>query len=239
MQDIKKAFIFAAGLGTRMQPLTNNLPKPLIKVAGKCLLDYQIDLVIDAGIKQIAINCFYKAELIKGHIQKYLEKGIDIKIFEETERLETGGGLMNAKDFINNEIIFTLNSDVILRYKNINPLKKMAKIFDEKKHDILMLVVDKKNSVGFYDEGSFNLDDNNILNDKNKHLIFTGIEIINTNILNNYSGKKIFSLSEIFKNKLAEQKIGGVEHDDKWLHVGCLKGLEEAEKFFRASGSEI
>ena len=227
----QKAFIFAAGLGTRMMPLTENTPKPLIKVCGKALLDYSIDMIIEAGINQIGINTFYLAEQVEGHIQKYLERGIDIKIFRESERLETGGGLMNAMSFIDYQPIITLNSDVIFRYKT-NPVKRLLKNWDAEKSDLLMLLSEKERSIGFYDEGNFDLDSSGFVNTNDKKpYIYSGLQIINTDILRKYHNEKIFSLSKIFIEKSAQKRISALIHDDFWLHVGDLNGLSDAEKF--------
>jgi N-acetyl-alpha-D-muramate 1-phosphate uridylyltransferase len=226
-----KAFIFAAGLGTRMRPLTDNTPKPLIKVGGKALLDYQIEMVMEAGIKTIIINTFYLPEQVEGHVQKYLEKGVDIKIFRETERLETGGGLLNAMDIINYEPIFTLNSDVIFRYKT-NPLKRLLKNWNPEKYDLFMMLSEKDNAVGYYEDGNFNVDEQGFfIMDSQKPYIYTGLQIINCEVLKKYSHKKIFSLSEVFKEASAHKRISGLINDGNWLHVGDLKGLKEAEDF--------
>ena len=231
--NITKAFIFAAGLGTRMRPLTDSTPKPLIKVAGKTLLDYSIDMVLDAGIKQIAINTFYLPEQVEGHVQKYLERGVDIKIFREEERLETGGGLMNAMSFIDYEPIISLNSDVIFKYKT-NPIHRLIKNRNAEKHDLFMLLSSKENAVGYHGEGNFNIDDQGFtIMDNAKPYIYTGLQIINTAVLKKYSGKKIFSLSEVFTECSNNKRIGAIIHDDKWLHVGDMNGLEEAEKLLK------
>jgi MurNAc alpha-1-phosphate uridylyltransferase len=228
-----KAFIFAAGLGTRMHPLTKETPKPLIKVAGKALIDYQIEMILNAGIKQIAINSFYLSEQINGHIQKYLQMGIDIKIFNETERLETGGGLINALSFINYEPIFTLNSDVIFIYSK-NPILRLLENWKPDNHDALMVVAEKEKTLGFYETGNFDIDKNGLLSKNNDcSYIFTGLEIINTEVLKNYSDKKIFSLSEVFNNLSISNRLSGIIHDNLWLHVGDLKGLDEAENFLK------
>lgn len=227
----QKAFIFAAGLGSRMMPLTENTPKPLIKICGKALLDYSIEMALEAGIKQIAINTFYLAEQVEGHVQKYLERGIDIKIFRESERLETGGGLMNAMSFIDFKPIITLNSDVIFRYKT-NPVNRLIKNWNTEKSDLLMLLSEKQKAVGFYDEGNFDLDSSGFVNSNDKKpYIFSGLQIINTEILRKYSDEKIFSLSKIFIEKSAQKRISALIHDDYWLHVGDLNGLSDAEKF--------
>lgn len=231
MQSVtsKKAFIFAAGLGTRMKPLTDSTPKPLIKVCDKALLDYSIDMVMAAGIKEIGINCFYMPEQIKGHLQQYLQAGVNIKIFDEVERLETGGGLMNAMDWINYEPIFTLNSDVIFKYRT-NPLTRLIKNWNAEKHDLFMMLTGKENAVGYYENGNFNIDDQGFaIKDGTTPYIYTGLQILNTEVLKKHAGKKIFSLSEVFTEASAKKRIGALVYEDKWLHVGDLKGLEEAE----------
>ena len=228
-----KAFIFAAGLGTRMRPLTDNIPKPLVKVCDKALLDYQIEMVIDAGIKTIIINTFYQPEQVEGHVQKYMQAGVDIKIFRETERLETGGGLLNAMSIINYEPIFTLNSDVIFKYKT-NPLKRLMKNWNPEKYDLFMMLSEKEKAVGYYEDGNFNIDGNGFfIMDSSKPYIYTGLQIINCHVLKKHSDKKIFSLSEVFKECSANKRISGLIHDEAWLHVGDLKGLQAAEDFLK------
>jgi MurNAc alpha-1-phosphate uridylyltransferase len=225
-----KAFIFAAGLGTRMKPLTDNLPKPLVKVCGRALLDHQIDMVLDAGIKNIIINTYYLPEMIEGHIQQYLQKGVNINIFREHERLETGGGLLNAMEVINYEPVFSLNSDVIFRYR-VNPLKRLMDNWQPEKHDLLMMLSEKENATGYYEDGNFNIDRQGFLiMDNEKPYIYTGLQIINCGILKKYSGRKIFSLSEVFKECSAKKRIGGLINDGRWLHVGDIEGLKAAEE---------
>ncbi len=225
-----KAFIFAAGLGTRMRPLTDNTPKPLIKVGDMALLDYSLDMVIAAGVKSIGINTFYLPEQVEGHVQKYLERGVDIKIFRESERLETGGGLMNAMGFIQHEPIFTLNSDVIFKYGK-NPLARLAANWNAEKHDLLMLLTSRENAVGYEGNGNFDVDGQGFaIKDGDTPYIYTGLQILNSAVLKEFEDKKIFSLSEVFNLLSERRRISALIHDGKWLHVGDMSGLAAAEK---------
>ncbi len=230
-----KAFIFAAGLGTRMRPLTEHKPKPLIEVNGKPMLDYQMEMLISAGIKEIGINCFYLADQIEGHLQKYLQSGVNIKIFLEEERLETGGGLLNAMSFINYEPIITLNADVIFKYEK-NPVNRLINNWHPEKYDLLMLLSEKEKAIGYYEDGNFNVDDQGmVIKDNDRPYIYTGLQIINTEVLKKYSHKKIFSLSEVFTDLSQRKRISALIHDNYWLHIGDMKGLEDCEKFLNCA----
>ncbi len=136
---------------------------------------------------------------------------------------------MNAMEWINYEPIFTLNSDVIFKYV-ANPLLRLAKNWNAEKHDLFMLLSEKEKAVGYEGAGNFNFEGTElIIKENDKPFIYSGLQIINTEVLKKYSGKKIFSLSEVFTELSAKKRIGGLVHDNLWLHVGDLKGLKDAE----------
>lgn len=221
MQD---AMIFAAGLGLRMRPLTKSTPKPLIGFNGKKLVDHSINMLDEAGIKNKVINCFYLPEQIKSHFNNRN----DIKIIEEKERLETGGGLKNALGLFKEKNVITLNSDVVFKYKN-NPVKKLIDNWNEKNHDILMLLTKKENIFGYRGNGDFGMDKNGYINKEKKDYIYTGLQIINTKIIEDVE-KNIFSLSEIFTKCLSNGRLQGILHEGMIFHIGDIEALKEAEE---------
>lgn len=225
-QKINSAMIFAAGLGTRMRPLTENTPKPLIDFGGKKLIDYTTEMLQEAGIENIAINSFYLSE----QIDNYFNKNDNITISKEAERLETGGGLKNALPMLNSPYVITSNSDIIIKYTE-NPINKLIERWNPEEFDILMLVINKENIYGYDGDGDFAIDENNKLHKPDrKDYVFTGLQIINTNILSNYN-KKIFSLSEVFNKCLSERKLGAIVHNGEAFHIGDIKALELEKKF--------
>jgi MurNAc alpha-1-phosphate uridylyltransferase len=236
MTDIpNKAFIFAAGLGERLKPITNNIPKPLVEVGGKKLIEYSIEMANKFNIKDIAINSYYKKEKIREFIGKEYP---EIIIFEEDERLETGGGLKNAWDYCGDKQVLCLNSDIIIPQIRDQEIAELINLAKQNKDGINMLLVRRQNCLGYKGDGDFylNSDSKKLYKDNRQleknDLVFTGIQIINTTVLKRIN-KRIFSLSEIFKLLLKEQKIMATVIDGKMLHVGDIEGLELAENYLK------
>lgn len=231
----EKAMVFAAGLGTRMRPLTITTPKPLVKVHGKFLLDYSIDLFKNSGIKKFVINTHYLADQVEKHIKNL--KGIEVKISHEKELLETGGGVKKVLSEFGKESFFTLNSDVIVVDPQNKMLKKMADFFDPEKMDALLLLNPVKSSIGYEGFGDFDLaSDFQLINPgvKSKKYVFTGLQILNPAIFNN-SPSGAFSLNVFFKNSTLVDgrihRIYGIVNEGGWLHIGTVEGIKLAERY--------
>ncbi len=229
------AMIFAAGLGTRMRPITDTIPKPLVKVRGKTLLDYALDTVRDAGVKKVVVNTHYLPEQIEAHVKA--RRDLEIHISYEPVLLETGGGLVQALPQLGTEPFFVLNSDVIL-VDGAASLKKLTAAWNDKT-DMLLLMKkkDAPDCIGFDGPGDFNLQGDALTHtEKGKpHThVFTGAQLLHPRIL---EGKKAepFSLNSYFwaakqaDGKLA--RIRGVEHTGAWLHIGTPDAIKKAENF--------
>lgn len=231
ISDIRKAFIFAAGLGQRLRPLTADTPKPLICVDGKPLLEYAVAVVKNASISNIAINCSYLKEQLATYSHNHHP---EIKIYQEDERLETAGGLKNAHDFCANEVIATINSDVIFTEKNA--LNELIQAYGKTKgrYDIFMLLLPINKYLGYEGAGDFSLTGDKIIakdDNASQNYVFSGLQIINTAILADYD-KKIFSLSEIYRDLLPQGRVGGIIHNGQALHVGDINGYNLAKEYF-------
>lgn len=229
--SINKGFIFAAGLGLRMRPLTENTPKPLIKINNRPLIDYSIELLEALGVKEIAINTYYLSEQVEEYVlSQHLEK--NITIFHESERLETGGGLKNAIEFIENEErIFTVNSDMIFRHydsvkESFNNIIESNKAND---CDIIMALKERDKIHGYAGSGDFTLSQDGVVKkEMENNLTFCGLQVIKPQIVLDWS-KKIFSLSEIFNSCLKDEKISAIILESDVFHVGDMSGLEAAQ----------
>ncbi len=224
-----KAMIFAAGLGSRFKPVTDTIPKPLVKVKNKPLIDYNIETILVAGITDITINSFYLAEKLEDYLHKNY-KTKNLNIIRENERLETGGGLLNACSYLGFNPVFTYNSDIIYpEFKQKNPLKLLLKNWDNKKHDALLVLCKKEDFLGYEGTGDYSFNQNGQIEKReNNDFIYTGCQIINTAILQN-TQKKFFSLSEIFNQLLEKNRLGTIIYDEKVLHIGDINGLKIAE----------
>lgn len=239
MTKIKNAMVFAAGLGTRMQPITLTTPKPMVPVNGKPMLDYRIEKLQQYGAEKILVNTFYLPEQIENHLKIIAPNAI---ISRETERLETGGGLLKALEYLSwDEPLFITNSDVIWIDSKTPALQKLADAWDDTKMDALLLLNKVSSAIGYHGSGDFNLLEGGKIkwiSPSPADYVFTGISIIHPRILNNHKTNDIkpFSLSsDVFRKLLREDKIlnriYGLEHTGHWLHIDSPDSLQEAEEF--------
>lgn len=223
------AMVFAAGLGTRMRPLTDNLPKALIEINGKPLIRYTLDLLVNSGIKRAIINTYYKADMLHAYLEK--QRDIEIIISHEDELLETGGGLKKAYPlFKDTSPIFTINSDVIFANYKTSPLQLLSSHWDRSYNTLLMLHP-KEKAIGYDGSGDFDLREDNVIKSENNPYVFTGLKLIKPELALNYPDKK-FSLNVFYPPK---QLCRGVIYPDTWLHIGSVENKKEAEKYLRAN----
>ncbi len=236
---IKQAFIFAAGRGERMRPLTDLIPKPLVKINGKSIIDYAIEkLALLSDIKKIIINGFYLSNQIEDYVRELQNPKI---IFSgEQEKLETGGGLLFAAPKLDfDQPILLINGDILWQEENnISDLELIMKNYNPKESDIL-LGLKRKEAVISDDriiKGDFNF--NPITKELSKPLnqdlshIFIGIQIINPKILANRP-EVAFSMNYFYKKALTEDgilsRIKGIEMSGKFFHLDSMKAVEVAE----------
>src|SRR6478752_3851174 len=149
--------IMAAGLGTRMRPLTNDRPKPMVTVAGKTLIDHDLDRLVTAGVELAVVNLHYKAEMLRAHLDK--RKDIEIVYSDETgELLGTGGGIVKALRHFGNEPFFILNSDSIWVEGYAPALTRMIEAWDPARMDALLLMASMVTAMGYEGRGDFVMD---------------------------------------------------------------------------------
>ena len=229
MKKINTALILCAGYGKRLNPLTLNKPKPLLKVKDISLLENTINLINDFGIKNIFINTFYLKEQIKEFINKK-NFNCKIKIVEDGDSiLDTGGGILNLIKKSENENFFVFNPDTLWSKEYIEVIRKMENFYFENKIQNILLVVKKSNSFDKKLEGDFNLDERNILNYKEKNFIYTGCQIINKNIFSKVN-KKSFSIVEIWKQLINENKLYGFESLNDFIHITDIEIFNKLSK---------
>ena len=215
--QIKKAMILAAGYGKRMLPLTKQIPKPLIKVGSKNLLERSINLLKTHGIEQIVINVHYLADEVEKFISNFKSK-IKITISDEKDLLlDTGGGVKEATKIFDKNPFFVLNPDTLWLSNYLDEMKSLEKIFFENKKPSLLLV-NKKLSFDTSFKGDFNLKDNIVSKDIENNFIFTGLQLIDRNCLNMIN-KKVFSMNEVWDKLIDENKLYGLESRQKFYHL--------------------
>ena len=226
---IKKAMILAAGLGTRMQPLTLKTPKPLIKIGKHNLLERSINLLIEHGIKELVINVHHLAEQIENFIKN---KGLKIKIIisdERNELLDTGGGIFKGTESFNDDPFIVINPDTVWSNKYKDELNLLEKLYSESKK-ICLLLVDKSLSFDPSFKGDFNIDDKNGISRNNKsQFIFTGMQILNRKIFKE-TKKNIFSMNEIWDDLISKKNILALKSNQKFYHLNSKNIYEELLK---------
>lgn len=230
------AMVMAAGLGTRMRPRTETIPKPLVPVAGKALVDYTLDFLAASGIKNAVVNSHYLAEMLESHLyaRQVQKPEPQITISREEAVLETGGGIKNALPLLGNAPFFVINSDIICIDKADAPpaLTRLWQAFDERKMDAILLLMETKKTVGYHGVGDFFANDNGNLRrrreDETAPLVFTGVQLIHPRLFANAPDGK-FSLNVLYNRDIS--RLGAVVHSGDWLHIGSEAELAEAENW--------
>jgi len=213
---IKQGMILAAGLGKRMQPITLKTPKPLIQIGNKNLLDRAIELLINHGVDEIAINVHHLADQIKDFINKKKYKA-KITIFHEQDMLlDTGGGILNAtKSF--KEPFVVVNPDTLWSNAYSSELSDLENLYFQHKKACLLLV-NKNLSFDSSFNGDFNLQDGIVSRDNSNELIFTGLQILDHSVFSSIKDK-IFSMNNIWNNLISNNFLIGIESNQKFYHL--------------------
>ncbi|MBQ8482537.1 MAG: nucleotidyltransferase family protein [Alphaproteobacteria bacterium] len=235
MTEITQAFILAAGRGKRMQYLTDDKPKPLVTVAGKCLIDYNIDHIKAYGIKDCTVNLCYKGEMIRKHLQKYGD--MNFVFSEEKEALETGGGIKNALSKMRNEAFFVINSDALWSDEEGKQLlSDMAEVWDEDKFDMMLMLQPIEQAYGVGANGDYFLDSQNYpqrrleVSQKAPYL-YGGVLICHPRVFDE-EPQGCYSLIRIFDRLEKSGRLGAYIHQGKWFHVGDPNAKQVAEQHF-------
>lgn len=221
------AFVLAAGLGTRMRPLTDNLPKPLIEVHGRSMIDRAIDKLVDIGVTRAIVNVHYLPDMLTKHLSK--RQDIEIIFSHEEERLETAGGILNAIKHIDDKPIYVISSDIVWEDVNKPALLKLAENWDDKLVALLCLQKVAR-SYGYDGQGDFNMDASGHLSwreeGKNAEYVFTGLQILCPKIFRKADIIALgnnFALNKIYRAYLPY--IKGIENEGKWYHIGTPDAL--------------
>ncbi|MEQ8751109.1 MAG: nucleotidyltransferase family protein [Amphiplicatus sp.] len=233
MIDIPKtAMVLAAGLGTRMRPLTDDRPKPLVEVAGKKLIDWTLDRFAAAGVTRAVVNVHYFADMIEAHVAGRRAPQVAISD-ERALLLETGGGLKRARALLGASPVFCTNTDAILiDGPGAEPCARLAKTWDASRMDALLLLVPKEAASGYDGAGDFDLGADGRLawrTGDSAEYVYTGLQIISLDLLDG-APEGPFSTRLLWDKAAARGRFRGIVHDGAWMHVGDPAGLAEAER---------
>ncbi len=230
------AMLLAAGLGTRMRPLTDETPKPLIKAAGKPLIDYALERFAAAGVKRAVVNVHHLADQVEAHLADIAAPDIIISD-ERGALLETGGGFKKARSALGEHPVFCTNTDAILiDGAGGEACAALAQMWDGAEMDALLLLVPIARASGYDGRGDFNRDDAGriaLRSGERAPFVFTGLQIISP-ALADEGPDGAFSTRILWEKAAARGRLFGCVYGGDWLHVGDPAGLAAAEK--RLSG---
>ena len=215
---IETAIILCAGYGKRLNPITLEVPKPLIKIKNKSLLLNTIELVANLGIKRIKLNTYYLSDQIEDFVSKLKNYGKIEIIKDGDEILDTGGGIKNIMRTSTDENFLVLNPDTIwnIGYKKV--ILEMIEYYKLKNLNNLLMVVHKSKSYDTRFDGDFSINNHKLSKIKKCNYIYTGCQIINKAILSNIKNKK-FSMNKVWNNNIKNSNLFGFESDQEFVHL--------------------
>ena len=218
---INTALILCAGFGKRLNPITLDMPKPLLKINDLTLLDHCIKLIIDLDIKKILINTFYLKEKFYEFFKNHNYK-VDIEVVEDGNViLDTGGGILNLIDKSNDQNFLVFNPDTIWNKKYIEEVNAMMELFFSKKIKNLLLLANRDLSFDKDMRGDFGLQ-NHLINQKNKNFVYTGCQILNRSIIEKEKLTN-FSITKIWYDLIKDNQLYGFESKIDFYHTTNLK----------------
>lgn len=228
-----RAMIMAAGLGTRMRPLTRDRPKPLVKVQGKALIDHAIDRLVDAGVTMIVVNLHYKAEMLKEHLSH--RKDVEIRYSDESDGLlGTGGGIVKALHQFGDEPFYIHNSDTIWVEGYGRALDRMKNRWNPEIMDGLLLIVPLVDSMGYEGVGDFLMDSVGHLSrvppGRVSPFAYPGVQIVHPRLFAN-PPEGGFSTNVLWDRAIEAGRLYGVRLEGTWIHVGTPQAVADAEEF--------
>ena len=224
------AFVLAAGLGTRMRPLTNDRPKALVELGGKTLIDHMLDRLRKAGARRFVVNVHYFADRLEAHLKT--RDDLDIVISDERgQLLETGGGLKKARPLLGEDPIWVANTDSV--WIEAKPaLDDLVRLWDPAAMDTALLLADMARTTGFDGAGDFFTGDEGRLTFRNDApsapYNYMGVHITKPQIVDSIT-EDAFSLSKIWRAEAPLGRLRGSLMDGDWMHVGDPQALADAE----------
>lgn len=232
-QGPHRAMIMAAGLGTRMRPLTETLPKPLVSVQGKPLIDHVIDRLVQAGVTMIVVNVHYRAEMIEEHLSK--RKDVEIRISDERgELLDSGGGIYRALHYFEGEPFFHVNSDTVWVEGTGRALEGLKARWNPNSMDALMLLAPTVHTVCYNGSGDFMMDAEGRLSRVPEHhiapFVWMSVEIVHPRLFDDTAGGK-FSINPLWDKAIANGRLYGMRLDGVWMHIDRPDAVTASEAF--------
>ena len=235
---IKHGMVLAAGLGTRMRPLTLTTPKPLVEVAGRTLIDRALDRFDEAGVTDAVVNLHHLSRQIETHLERRTQPAI--YFVHEDPVLETGGGVQNALAHLGEGPFYVCNSDGLWLDGARPALARLNAAWDDDTMDGLLLLHDPAEAFGYDGPGDFTMGTDGKLarrRDGDQGMrVFTGVQILHPRLFAEAPGG-VYSLNVLYDRALAAGRLFGLIHDGEWHHVGTLDALAQTDAHLRTRES--
>jgi MurNAc alpha-1-phosphate uridylyltransferase len=241
MAAARTAMVLAAGRGERMRPLTLKVPKPLVELAGRPLIDHVLDKLAGAGVETAVVNVHYLADLLEQRLVDRRDAKPAIVIADERELLlDTGGGAKRALPLLGPGPFFIHNADTVWSEGPIPELKRMLRLWDPAIMDCLLLLAPLSSSIGYHGKGDFAMAPDGRLSRRGERQIvpfaFAGASLCDERLFAD-SPDGAFSLNLLWDRALAAERLYGMRLDGRWMHVGTPEALAEAESWFEHEGA--
>ena len=233
---VKTGMVTSAGIGTRMRPLTDTKPKPLIEVKGRTMLDWALDHLAAAGVERAIVNVHHFADQIESHVAARRNPSVLISD-ERAQLLDTGGGVVQALPLIGDDPFFLMHGDVVWRNGTTPALDRMAAAWDDSEMDAIMMVVLAAAAHGYEGRGDFNVSTDGTPSWREERheapFVFTGLRLIHPRALQGYAPEP-FSFLKVFQDLMERGRLKALIHDGDWFHVGTPDAIATTEELLDA-----
>lgn len=227
----------AAGLGTRLRPITETLPKPLVRVAGRSLIDWVLDRLVAAGVERAVVNTHHLAELIQDHLKD--RRDIEILFSHEPAILETGGGVKQALPLLGPEPFVSVNAKILWLNGRKDALERLAETWDDARMDALLLLQPTVDAIGYDGAGDFAMAVDGRIRRRREHevtpFLFSGVQILHPRLFRDAPDGH-FSLNLLYDRAIEAGRLYAIRHDGAWFHVSTPRHLAEVEARLAETG---
>jgi MurNAc alpha-1-phosphate uridylyltransferase len=232
-----RAIVLAAGLGTRMRPYNGHIPKPLVEVGGKSLIDYSLDRLADAGVESVVVNVHHLADILERHLAPRQRPHIVISD-ERGELLGTGGGNAKALPKLGDSPFFLVNSDTVW-LDGVRPnFTRMAEAFDPRSMDAMLLLAPTTSSIGYAGRGDFAMLPDGRLRRRRENevvpFVYAGAAVLSPSLFAD-APKGAFALTVLFDRAAERDRLFGLRLEGVWMHVGTPEAVAAAEAALAAT----
>jgi len=238
-QKVTSAMVLAAGLGKRMRPLTDTLPKPLVRLKGRPLIDHVLDRLAAGGIERAVVNVHYMPDLIEAHLASRTRPAVVISD-ERGVLLDTGGGVVKALPLLGQAPFLIHNSDSVWIEGVGSNIGRLIQSFDPERMDSLLLLAIGATSLGYDGHGDFCMDAEGHLSRRGEGrlspFVFTGVSIAHPRLFEG-APEGAFSMNTLWDRAIEQGRLYGLRLDGMWMHVGTPQSVEDAERWIDHAAS--